>query len=141
MNRLFLVCIFAVSLAGCSNKEEANLLEILTAGYADDPDIKDLKLEPSEMAECVVDKISGEIPGIPGDPRRDPYFKAYISLSVTPTSKEQILANFRQAEEALGSKQAVYEARESIGAFVVDCMENLEKNVFAKEDEQLEEGA
>jgi len=86
------------------------------------------------MADCMMDKISGEIPGIPGDPRRDPYFTAYISLSITPTSKEQILKNFQQAEEVLGSKQAVREARVSFGGFAIDCIEILGLEVAEQQD-------
>ncbi len=111
-------------------------MEILITKYTKEPDITDLKFKPTEMADCMMEKISDEIPGIPGDPRRDPYFTAYIGLSIVPTSKEQILKNFKQAEEALGSKQAVHEARASFGSFAMHCIETLGMEVAKEQDEK-----
>ncbi len=119
--KTFLVLLF-VLLGACEARQQAmGLREAVLAKLQEDPDLKDYKLDAATVADCVVKAISEDAPGIPGDPRRDTYFKAYTQLlSVkTPTEAEQALDQYK---EFFGSQQGVREAALKVTDFIMTCM-------------------
>ncbi len=121
MKNLFLILVVAVLMQACSTPEQTDLKSALTAKFKDDSDLKDYKIDPGEVADCVMGEISSDIPAFPGDPRRERFFQAYtrfVTVS-SPTEAEKTLAEF---EELFGSKQAAREAATNITNHTMTCM-------------------
>ncbi|BBL75012.1 hypothetical protein [Methylomagnum ishizawai] len=120
--RKILIAICAVSaLAACSTKEQTGLKEILVDKFKDDQDLKDYKLDPEPVAECVVKEITDSLPGFAGDPRREQYFEAYARfLSVrSPNDAEKAITDYTQL---FGSAKRAREAANGVTEFVMNCM-------------------
>jgi hypothetical protein len=121
MKNLFYTLVAATLLAACSSPQQTDLKSALTEKFRDDSDLKDYKLDPAEVAECVVGEISSDIPVYPGDPRRERFLQAYtrfITIS-SPDQAEKALAEF---EELFGSRQAAREAATNITNHNMTCM-------------------
>ncbi|MCU0734794.1 MAG: hypothetical protein MUF20_04600 [Methylotetracoccus sp.] len=122
MSKKTFLVLLVLLLSACEAQQQAmGLREAVLAKLQDDPDLKDYKLDPAKVADCVVRAISDDAPGIPGDPRRDTYFKAYTHmLSVkTPTEAEQTLEQYK---EFFGSQQGVREAALKVTDHIMTCM-------------------
>ena len=117
-----LIAIFAVlALTGCSTKEQSGLKEALIAKFKDDQDLKDYKLDPASIADCVVDQIASSLPGFAGDPRRDRFFEAYgrFVAARSPSDADKAVADY---QELFGSAQKARQAATSITDHVMTCM-------------------
>ena len=118
----FLAALLAVGLlAGCDTKQKTGLREILVERFKDDQDLKDYRLDPGVVADCVVKEISDSLPGFAGDPRREKYFEAYARfLNVrSPADAEKAVADFQQL---FGSTKKAREAATSITDHIMTCM-------------------
>jgi hypothetical protein len=117
-----LIAICAVSaLAGCSSKEQTGLREVLIAKFKDDQDLKDYKLDPAGVADCVVGEIAGTLPGFGGDPRRARFFEAYARFisANSPAEAEKAITDY---QELFGSAKKAREAATSVTDHVMACM-------------------
>jgi hypothetical protein len=117
-----LIAIFAGSLlVGCSGKEQTGLKEALIAKYKDDQDLKDYKLTPEEVADCMVREISDSLPGFPGDPRRERFFEAYARfVSVkSPGDAEKAITDY---QDLFGSAKQAREAAVNVTDHLMTCM-------------------
>lgn len=121
MKKLFLIIATAFLIQACSTPEQTDLKTALTEKLKDDSDLKDYKIDPAEIAECVVGEITSDIPAYPGDPRRQQFFQAYSRFITvnSPTEAEKSLAEF---EQLFGSKQAAREAATNITSHTMTCM-------------------
>lgn len=120
--RKILIAVCAVFvLAGCSTKEQTGLKETLVAKFKDDQDLKDYKLDPEPIADCVVREITDSLPGFAGDPRRERFFEAYARfLSVkSPNDAEKAITDYT---ELYGSAKKAREAANGVTEFVMNCM-------------------
>jgi hypothetical protein len=120
--RQLLIAMAAVGLlAGCNTKEKVGLRDVLIERFKDDQDLKDYKLDPTEVADCVVDEISQTLPGFAGDPRRDKFFEAYARfLGVkSPADAEKSIADF---QALFGSAKKAREAATSVTDHIMTCM-------------------
>ncbi len=69
MKKIMTVFVAALLLSACGNsKEQQDLKQVLTEKFKDDSDLKDYKLKPEDIADCVVANISQDAPPIPGIP-------------------------------------------------------------------------
>lgn len=122
MSKTTLLVLLVLLLGGCDAQKQAlGLREAVLAKLKDDPDLKDYKLDPATVADCVVKAISDDAPGIPGDPRRETYFAAYTHmLSVNnPAEAEKTLETYK---EFFGSQQGVREAALKVTDHIMTCM-------------------
>lgn len=122
LKKTTILALLIALLGGCEPPKQAvGLREAILAKLKDDPDLKDYKLEPAAVADCVMKLISDDAPGITGDPRRDAYFEAYTYLmSVkTPTEAEQALEKYK---DFFGSPQGVREAALKVTDHIMSCM-------------------
>lgn len=108
-------------LAGCSSKEKTTLKEALLAKFKDDSDLKDYKLDPETIADCVLGEISSGLPGFAGDPRREQYFEAYTRFAnaKSPADAEKAVADYQQL---FGSVKDARRAALSVTDHVMTCM-------------------
>jgi hypothetical protein len=121
MKRLLIAIIAASLLAGCSTKERTGLKEVLVAKFKDDQDLKDYRIEPEPVADCVVAEIADTLPGFAGDPRRDRFFEAYARfLNVrSPSDAEKAITDYT---ELFGSAKSAREAATSVTDHIMSCM-------------------
>ncbi len=122
MSRVAFLVLLVLLLGACDTKQQTlGLREAVLQKLRDDPDLKDYKLDPAAVADCVVKTIADDAPGLPGDPRRETYFKAYSQImSVkTPTEAEQIVEQYK---EFFGSQQSVREAALKVTDHIMTCM-------------------
>ena len=120
-NLVLLACCTALSLSACAKKEQSGLRDVLIERFKDEQDLKDYKLDPVAVADCMVDEISSSLPGFAGDPRRAQFFEAYARfLSVkSQADAEKSIADF---EQLFGSKQKARQAAASLPDHEMTCM-------------------
>jgi hypothetical protein len=121
MKKLFIAICVMFALTGCSTKEQTGLREALIAKFKDDQDLKDYKLDPASVADCVIDQISGTLPGFAGDPRREKFFEAYARF-VNAKSSSEAEKTIADSQELFGSTQKARAAAISVTDHVMTCM-------------------
>jgi len=111
-------------LAGCDRGKPA-LEQALAESFRDDQDLKDYKIDPDDMAECVADKISSAIPGLPGAPQRKAYFEAYTKMVKVTANDQDPRQVIEENKKVFGSIRKSREAAFGITAHILDCMGEL----------------
>jgi hypothetical protein len=122
MTKIMTVIFAALLLSACgSSKEQMSLKEALTAKLEGDSDLKDYKLNPADVADCVVKGISESLPGFPGDPRRNAYFDAYAKFVAvkSPGDAEKAIEEYTNL---FGSAQQARTAAVSVTDYIMGCM-------------------
>jgi hypothetical protein len=122
MSRILPLIALALLLGACdAKKQQVGLREAVLAKLQKDPDLKDYKLDPGPIADCVVQAVSDEAPSIPGDPRRDTYFQAYTKIFNvdSPADADAIVQEYK---EFFGSEKAAREAALRITDHIMSCM-------------------
>ncbi|WP_051331604.1 hypothetical protein [Methylocaldum szegediense] len=135
MRNLLIAFLAVFLLVGCTSKEKTSLKEALVAKFKDDADLKDYKLDPATMADCVVGEISDNLPGFGVDPRREQYFEAFthFASAASPADAEKAITDY---QELFGSVKEARHAAMSITDYVITCM----GKVIAMADEEQGEG-
>lgn len=114
--------IAALLLTACADsKEKVSLKEALTAKLREDSDLKDYKLNPADVADCVVKSIGESLPGFPGDPKRNTYFEAYAKFVAvkSPGDAEKAIEEYK---DLFGSVKQAREAAVSVTDHIMGCM-------------------
>lgn len=122
MNKSLLVIAILV-LSGCSEKQEYEraILEQMKV----EKDIKDYKISPEDMTECVVATSSKEMPGlIPIDPERRQAYKNYIKMLGLNTSADP-KKTLEELRAEFGSAKALADAHTNYAESVVECVSGL----------------
>jgi endonuclease III len=119
--KLLIAVLSALLLPGCATKEQTDLKQALVDKFKDDQDLKDYKLDPADVAECVVKEIGSSLPVFGADPRRAKYFEAYARfLSVKSSGEaEKSVAEFQQL---FGSAKKAQQAAASVTDHIMTCM-------------------
>jgi hypothetical protein len=122
MLKILSIILLGMLLSACeAKKQHTNLREAILAKLQEDPDLKDYKLDPGPIADCVVQAVSDGAPSIPGDPRRDTYFAAYTKIfnAKSPTDAEAVLKEYK---DFFGSEKAGREAALRVTDHIMSCM-------------------
>lgn len=122
MKKLTILLITAFILTACGNSKEQNDLKlILTDKFKDDSDLKDYKLKPEDIADCVVSNISESAPPIPGDPKRVRYFEAYAKFAAakSPSDAEQAVKDY---QDLFGGIKDARAAANGVTDYIMSCM-------------------
>ncbi len=127
MKKVISVLLVAALCSACDSKEKLGFKEALVEKLKDDSDLKDYKLDPSEIADCVVGEVSQGLPGFPGDPRRDAYFDAYASFVMVRSPAEADAAT-NKYQDTFGSAKAARQAALSITEYIMNCMGQFFEN-------------
>jgi hypothetical protein len=127
MKKIIVLFSIILLLVACS-KEGSEYEALLMEEFSKDQDVIDYNLDVEDMAGCVVDQISSDIPGFSGSPIYETYFKGY-KLLLRPKDPSEIPERMKQAEEIFGSKKAANKARLDVINHVLFCMPQVrEKN-------------
>ena len=122
MKKMIFALFVALALSACSSsKEQLDLKEALMAKLKDDPDLKDYKLDPSDIADCIVDNITDSLPGIMGDPRRPQFLEAYAKF-VSVKSPKDADAAAETYKDLFGSVQQAHEAGLGVTDYIMSCI-------------------
>ena len=110
----------ALLLGGCADKQqyEQAVLEQMQA----DKDIKDYKIEPQHMTDCVVDLTTKNMPGLfPFDPARMTAYRNYTRM-LTLTKSEDPKKTLEELRTNFGSPQALADAHNNYTESIMNCM-------------------
>lgn len=114
-------------ITACSEKQqyaEAVLTEMQT-----EPDIKDYKLDPEKMADCVVNGTSKKMPGLfPADPIRKKSYISYTKMLTIKKSKDP-QKTMDELRVEFGSAQGLLAARNNYTDNLVECQTTFISNV------------
>jgi len=122
MKKILICLVIALALSSCQrSKEQTGLKEALIAKLKDDSDLKDYKIDPADMAECVYQEIADGAPGMPGDPKRPRYFEAYTKFVGvgSPGDAEKAIKEY---QDVFGDAKAANQAATSITDLIMSCM-------------------
>ena len=120
MKKLLLICTTALFLTACADK--ANYEAAVLEEMKNEKDLVDYKLDPEEMAKCVVDLSSKAMPGIfPFDPDRLSSYQKYTKMITMRTveDKQKMLEELRTL---FGSPKELADAHSNYTISVMDCM-------------------
>ena len=121
MKKLFIAVCIVLAFTACTKKEKTGLRDVLVERFKDDQDLKDYKLDPEAVADCVVDEIAASLPGFAGDPRRAQFFDAYARF-LNVKSEADAEKSVHDFEQLFGGTQKAREAATSITDHVMTCM-------------------
>jgi hypothetical protein len=133
--RKIVMGLVVLSLAGCAEKQEYEqaVLEQMTV----EKDIKDYKIEPEKMSECVVQTSAANMPGlIPIDPERRTAYRNYAKMLKLNSSSDP-KKTLEELRTEFGSPKALADAHSNYTESVVECMSGL---VTSTEQEITSEG-
>lgn len=122
MKKIVVVGLF-VLVTGCSEKQEYEraVLEQMKS----DQDIKDYKISPETMTDCVVSTTAKRMPGIvPIDPMRKEAYKNYVGMLELNKAKEP-KKTLDELRVAFGSPKGLADAHTNFSESVVECMSGL----------------
>ncbi|MEQ1635196.1 MAG: hypothetical protein ABL903_00800 [Methylococcales bacterium] len=129
--KLLLLLSASLLLSACSEKEQ--YAQTVLAQMQNESDVKDYKLDPQLMADCVVKTSSGKMPGLfPFDPDRKKAYLSYIKLLTINTAKDpkQVMAELRTE---FGSAQGLLDARSNYTDSLVECQTGFITNTESVE--------
>ncbi|WP_031433830.1 hypothetical protein [Methylomarinum vadi] len=120
MKKLLLLSLSVLLLAGCADKKqyEQAVLEQMQA----EKDIKDYKIEPQHMTDCVVDLTSKNMPGLFAfDPDRLQAYRNYTKM-LTLNKSEDPKKTLEELRTDFGSPQALADAHRNYAESMMNCM-------------------
>lgn len=119
MKKFFLLSLSILLLAGCSEKQayEQALLEQMQK----EPDVKDYKISPEDMAKCVFNTTSGNMPGFfTYDPYRRLTYDRYAKMLTAAKAPDPKKA-FEELKTLFGSPKKLAEAHTNYTESVLEC--------------------
>ncbi len=122
MKKIMIAFFAALLLVACGkSKEQLDLKQVLIEKFKDDPDLKDYKLKPEDIADCVVENISHEAPAIPGDPKRARYFDAYSKFVGAKAAADAEQA-VKEYQDVFGGIKEARAAANTVTDYIMSCM-------------------
>ncbi len=138
MKKILLICISALFLTACADKQQYE--QAVLANMETDMDIQDYNIDPEDMADCVVEISSKDMPGVFNyDPDRLTSFRNYakmLSMNIV-VDKKKMLDELRSL---FGSPKALADAHRNYAESVMQCLTIIQqKSEPEVEPEELAE--
>jgi hypothetical protein len=122
MKKMLLAILAALLLTACgTSKEQTDLKTVLIAKFQEDPDLKDYKIDPADMAGCVMEGIADDAPPVPGDPKRARYFEAFAKF-VGAKSPADLENAAKEYQDLFGGVKEAHAAANSVVDRTMTCM-------------------
>ncbi len=119
MKNLLLICISALLLSSCSDKEAYN--QAILTQMQNDQDTKDYNIDPEEMATCVLDLSTKKMHGVfPLDPDRMTAYKNYTKMLSMSSAKDK-KKTFEELHKNFGSPHELAQAHSNYTESVLNC--------------------
>jgi len=137
MTKRLLIFSFALFLSACSDQNQYKAAVL--AEMQKEQDIKDYKIDPQNMTDCVVDLSSKNMHGLfPFDPTRMTAYRNYTTM-LTVTQSEDPKATLVQLAKDFGSSKALIEARVNYSESIGNCLASIIMKSEEEEKEKTEE--
>lgn len=121
--------IFAIvllGLFGCAEKNEYK--QVVLEQMKKDQDIKDYKIDPEVMTNCVVDVTAKKMPGLlPIDPERRLAYRNYMKM-IQLNKSEDPKSLLEELRTEFGSPKELAEAHSNYAESVMECLSGLVTN-------------
>lgn len=119
MKKMILV-LCALTLTACADKEQ--LEQAVLAKMEKEQDVKDYKIDPKDMTNCVMAQMEQSMPGVFRlDPERLMAYRNYAKMINVDTTKDP-KAELEQLGKDFGSAQALAKARSAYNQGIVECL-------------------
>ncbi len=123
MKKILLLPLLLIMLAGCSEKEQFE--QAVLKDMQKDQDIKDYEIDPEHMADCVVERTSGKMPGIFfGDPKRLEAYKLYTKM-LGLSEAENPEQTLKELQKDFGGGRGLSIAKGKYSQSVFDCIAEM----------------
>jgi len=119
MKKILLISISALLVTACTEKGEyeAAVLEEMKK----EQDVKDYKIDPEKMTDCVVDTTTKNMPGVADfDPERRTAYKNYTKMLTLMKSADPKNA-LDELRKAFGSPKALADAHNNFTESMMNC--------------------
>ncbi len=120
MKKRTLILLVALFLSACSDRE--NYHQAILEQMKNEQDVKDYKIAPEKMADCIVDLSSKEMPGLFAfDPARLTAYRNYVKMLNLTQSKDpkKTMAELRTT---FGSAKALADAHSNYTQATMECI-------------------
>ncbi|MCK4840722.1 MAG: hypothetical protein KAT04_02430 [Methylococcales bacterium] len=134
MKKILLLCASTLFLTACTDKQQYE--EAVLAEMQQEKDLKDYKIDPEYMTQCVVELTTKEMPGLFAfDPYRMTAYQNYTKMITMGTveNKQQRLEELRTL---FGSPQELTKAHATYTTSVMDCMASIIAKSENKEEDK-----
>jgi PBP1b-binding outer membrane lipoprotein LpoB len=119
MKKTLLILACALLLTACADKQQYE--QVVLEQMQKEQDIKDYKLSPEDMTNCVVAQTAEKMPGVfPLDPARLTAYRNYSRMLSTAVPKDP-KTEMEQLRADFGSPQALSEAHANYTESLVEC--------------------
>jgi hypothetical protein len=119
MKKTLLILACALLLTACADKQQYE--QVVLEQMQKEQDIKDYKIAPEDMTECVVAQTAERMPGVfPLDPARLTAYRNYARMLSTAVPKDP-KTEMEQLRADFGSPQALAEAHANYTESLVEC--------------------
>lgn len=136
MKKTLLLTAFLILLSGCSEKEQFE--QAVLKDMQKDQDIKDYKIDPQNMADCVVESVGKKMPGIfVGDPERWKAYQLYTKMLGLSESKDP-QKTLKELQAGFGNGRGLSEAKGRYSQSIVDCLGQVMMQ-FGEPESELEQ--
>ncbi len=120
MKKRAFILVLIVFLSACGDKDKYH--QAVLEQMKTEQDVKDYKIEPEKIADCIVDLSSKEMPGLFAfDPARLTAYRNYVQMLNLPKSKDpkKTMAELRSA---FGSPKALADAHSNYTEATMECI-------------------
>lgn len=141
MKKIALFCLSALLMTGCADKQQYE--QAVLEQMQKEQDIKDYKIDPQHMTDCVIDLTSKNMPGLfPLDPARLTAYRNYAKM-LTLTESEDPKKTLAELRTSFGSPQALADAHKNYTESMMNCLSAIimETEEAAKESKPTKEAA
>jgi len=119
MKKILLISLSALLLPACADKKQYE--QAVLEQMQKEVDIKDYKITPEYMTDCVVDTTSQNMPGIFGlDPKRLMAYRNYSKM-LNLTKSEDPKKTLEELSVDFGSAKDLTEARTNYTESLMEC--------------------
>ncbi len=119
MKKLLLICLAASLLPACADKNEYH--QAVLEQVEKEQDVKDYKIAPETMADCVVALTSQKMPGVFAlDPERMTAYRNYAKM-LNMSKTEDLKKSMDELRTAFGSGQALADAHANYTESLLEC--------------------
>ncbi len=133
MKKRLLISLSALLLSACADKNQYE--EAVLAEMQGEQDIKDYKIDPEHITECVLDLTAKKMPGVfPFDPNRMMAYRNYAKM-ITVTKSEDPKKSLNELRTDFGSPKALMEARTNYTESIANCLASI---IMSSEEEAKE---
>jgi len=138
MRKILLFPLILLVLSGCSEKQEFE--QAVLKDMQKEQDIKDYEINPEYMADCVVERTSGKMPGIFfGDPKRLEAYKLYTKM-LGLNEAENPEQTLKELQKDFGGGRGLSIAKGQYSQSVFECIAEMlmhyGKDKSEEEDDQ-----